>query len=88
MAINGIGPGVVLTIISEIGLDIHKFTTAKHFCSWLRLAPNNKISGGKILSSKTQKTKNILSKAFKDAANAIGLSKKEEVLRLKQRQKK
>jgi transposase len=80
MAINGIGPGVVLSIISEMGLDIHKFATAKHFCSWLRLAPNNKISGGKILSSKTQKTKNILSKAFKDAANAIGLSKKEDSL--------
>jgi transposase len=80
MEINGIGPGVLLNIISEIGLDIHKFTTAKHFCSWLRLAPNNRITGGKVISSKTEKSKSILSKSFKDAANAIGLSKKEDSL--------
>ena len=80
MAINGVGPGVLLNIISEIGLDIHKFKSAKHFCSWLRLSPNNKISGGKILSSRTEKTKSILSKSFKDAANAVGLSKKEDSL--------
>ena len=80
MAINGVGPGVLLTIVSEVGLDIHKFASAKCFCSWLRLSPNNKISGGKILSSKTEKTKSILSKAFKDAANAVGLSKKEDSL--------
>jgi transposase len=75
MAINGIGPGVMLSILSELGLSIHKFETAKQFCSWLRLSPNNKISGGKVLSSRTEKTKSLLSKAFKDAANAVGLSK-------------
>lgn len=80
MAINGIGPGVLLTIVSEVGLDIHKFANAKCFCSWLRLSPNNKISGGRVLSSKTEKTKSVLSKAFKDAANAVGLSKKEDTL--------
>lgn len=80
MAINGIGPGVLMNIVSEMGLDIKKFPTAKHFCSWLRLAPNNKVSGGKILSSKSEPTKSILSKSFKDAANAVGLSKKEDSL--------
>lgn len=80
MAVNGIGPGVMLTLISELGLNIHKFETSKQFCSWLRLSPNNKISGGKILSSRTEKTKNNLSKAFKDAANAVGLSKKDDAL--------
>ena len=80
MAINGIGPGVMLNILSELGLSIHKFETVKQFCSWLRLSPNNKISGGKILSSRTEKTKSILSKAFKDAANAVGLSKKDDAL--------
>jgi transposase len=80
MAINGIGPGVMLTILSELGLSIHQFETSKQFCSWLRLSPNNKISGGNILSSRTEKTKNNLSKAFKDAANAVGLSKKNDAL--------
>lgn len=80
MAINGIGPGVMLSILSELGLSIHKFETAKQFCSWLRLSPNNKITGGKVISSRTEKTKNILSKAFKDAANAVGLSKTDDAL--------
>lgn len=80
MSINGIGPGVLMNIVSEIGMDITKFATAKHFCSWLRLAPNNRISGGKVLSSKSERTKSILSKSFKDAANAVGLSKKEDSL--------
>ena len=80
MAINGIGPGVMLTILSELGFSIHQFETAKQFCSWLRLSPNNKISGGKVLSSRTEKTKSSLSKAFKDAANAVGLSKKDDSL--------
>lgn len=80
MALPGIGPGVMLSIISELGLSIHKFETAKQFCAWLRLAPNNRVSGGKTISSKTPPTKNSLSKAFKDAANAIGLSKSDDSL--------
>ena len=80
MAINGIGPGTVLSFISEMGLDIKKFESAKHFTSWLRLAPNNRVSGAKILSSRTGKTKSILTKALKDAANAIGLSTKDDYL--------
>jgi transposase len=80
MAIPGVGPGIMLSIISELGRSIYKFHTAKEFCAWLRLAPNNKISGGKIISSKTPLSKNSLSKAFKDAANAIGLSKSDDSL--------
>lgn len=45
MAITGIGPGVMLTLLSELGTSISKFNTSKMFCSWLRLSPNNKISG-------------------------------------------
>ena len=61
-----------MTIISEVGLDLSAFSTAKQFASWLHLAPNNKISGGKVLSSKTVKGKNRLAKALRHAANAIG----------------
>lgn len=69
--IPDINTGTILTLISEIGLDLSKFKTAKHFCSWLGLAPNNRITGGKIISSHTEKKKNRVALAFRDAANAI-----------------
>lgn len=73
MAIEGLSHATVLTIISEIGPDgFEKFKSAKEFTSWLRLAPNNKISGGKILSSKTPKGSNRLKIALRHSANAIG----------------
>lgn len=53
LAIEGISYSTVLSLMSEVGIEgIKKFQTAKHFTSWLRLAPNNKISGGKVLSSR------------------------------------
>lgn len=73
MSIEGMSHATVLSIINEIGPDgFHKFETAKHFTSWLRLAPNNKVSGGKLLSSKTPKGSNRLKIALRNAANAIG----------------
>jgi len=59
--------------MSEIGPDgFNKFKSSKEFVSWLRLAPNNKISGGKVLSSKVPKGSNRLKIALRQAANAIG----------------
>jgi transposase len=73
MAIEGLSHSSILSIISEIGPDgFTKFATAKQFTSWLRLAPNNKISGGKILSNKVPKGSNRLKIALRNAANAIG----------------
>jgi transposase len=73
MSIEGLGHATVLSIISEVGPEgFAKFETAKHFTSWLRLAPNNKISGGKLLSTKTPKGSNRLKIALRNAANAIG----------------
>lgn len=73
MSIEGLSHATVLSIISEIGPEgFKKFATAKQFTSWLRLAPNNKISGGKLLSSKTPKGSNRLKIALRNAANAIG----------------
>lgn len=73
MSIEGMSHATVLSIISEIGPDgFQKFESAKHFTSWLRLAPNNKVSGGKLLSSKTPKGSNRLKIALRNAANAIG----------------
>lgn len=59
--------------MSEIGPEGFKeFATSKQFTSWLRLAPNNKISGKKVLSNKVPKGSNRLKIALRNAANAIG----------------
>ena len=73
MQIEGVSHATVMAIMSEIGPEgLHKFETAKQFASWLRLAPNNKISGGKILSNKIPKGSNRLKIALRHAANVIG----------------
>jgi transposase len=73
MAIEGVSHSTILTLISEIGPDgFNKFPTAKHFTSWLRLAPNNKISGGRVLSRRIPKGSNRLKTALRQSANAIG----------------
>lgn len=72
-AIEGVSHSTILTLMSEVGLEgIKKFSTAKQFASWLRLSPNNKISGGKVLSNKIPKGSNRLKIALRNAANAIG----------------
>ena len=82
MAIEGMSYNTVLAIMSEVGYDgIKKFKTAKHFTSWLRLAPNNKVSGGKVLSSKIGKGSSRLKIALRNAANAIGNLKDSTPLR-------
>lgn len=82
LAIEGISYSTVLSLMSEVGIEgIKKFSSAKHFCSWLRLAPNNKISGGKVLSSKIPKGSNRLKIALRNAANAIGNLKESTPLR-------
>ncbi|HOZ84934.1 MAG TPA: transposase [Niabella sp.] len=56
MAIEGFNDKIIMSLISEVGIEgIKKFETAKQFTSWLRLAPNNKISGAKTLSNHTPK---------------------------------
>ena len=80
-AINGVGVGLLLNLIAEVGLDMSKFPTAKHFASWLCLCPNTKISGNKVLSSKTRTNKtNRLAYAFRQAANSVGNLKEENPL--------
>ena len=73
--IFGITESNAIEIISEVGLDMSKWPTVKHFTSWLNLAPNNKISGGKILSSCIPKKKNQAGQIFKMAAFAVQRSK-------------
>ena len=73
MAIEGVSDATIMSIISEIGVDgIKKFGSAKQFTSWLRVAPNNKISGGKVLSHHIPKGSSRLKLSLRNAANAIG----------------
>lgn len=73
--IFGINNSNALEILCETGFDMNKWPTEKHFTAWLNLAPNNKISGGKILSSKIPKKKNRAGQVFRLAAYAIQRSK-------------
>jgi hypothetical protein len=73
LAIPGVSHSTVLTFMSEIGpKGLKKFSSAKKFSSWLRLAPNNKISGGRTLSNRIPKGSNRLKIALRNAANAVG----------------
>lgn len=73
MSIEGVNDATIMTIISEVGLEgVKKFHAAKQFTAWLRLAPNNKISGGKVLSHHLPKGSSRLKIAFRNAANVIG----------------
>ena len=76
----GIGPGVVLTFISEVGTGIQEFPNAAAFAKWLCLAPNNRITGGRVVSSRTDKGGPKLGKALRDGANALGRMKGDDPL--------
>ena len=62
----------VLLIVSEIGVDMSKWRSAKAFCSWLGLCPGNKISGGKVLDSRTRQVVNRVADALRLAAQSVG----------------
>jgi len=62
----------VLILISEIGVDMSRWRNEKAFASWLGLSPGNKISGGKILSSRTVPVVNRVSTLLRNVAPAVG----------------
>jgi len=74
VAMMGLSSSSVQTIISEIGTDMSRFPTVKHFGAWLGLAPRNEISGGKVLRSRTQKVANRATQAFRQAAQSVSRS--------------
>ncbi|MGC8959322.1 MAG: IS110 family transposase [Chloroflexia bacterium] len=73
-AVDGLSLDLAQKIISEIGTDMSRFPSAKHFCSWLKLAPNNQITGGKIIRSSTGKSHNRARQAFLQAAASVARS--------------
>ena len=74
-AIAGLQAHTVLKVLSEIGLDMTRWPSARHFGSWLGLAPNNRVSGGKVLSRRTTPTANRAATALRVAAQALHRSK-------------
>ena len=70
--IHGLGPYVALRLIAECGTDLSRWRSAKHFTSWLTLAPGSKISGGKVLSAHTRKTSNRVVAHLRLAAVTVG----------------
>lgn len=73
-AIPGLNVQTVAKIISEIGTDMSKWETSKHFAAWLGVCPGNKVSGGKRLSGKTAPSANRAAAALRTAANALRLT--------------
>ena len=71
VAVLGLSAITVQTIISEIGTDMERFPTVKHFGSWLGLAPHNDISGGKVLRSRTMHVHRRANQAFRQAAHSV-----------------
>ena len=69
--IDGVDGFTALKVVSEVGTDMTKWESAKHFASWLGLSPNNRITGGKVMSSKTKPSANRAAAALRLAANAL-----------------
>ena len=73
--IPGISDVTALEFIAEVGVDMSKWKSAKHFAAWLNLPPNTKISGGKMISSKMMKKKNKAGQYLKQAASCLSTNK-------------
>jgi transposase len=71
-AIVGLEASSAQVLVSEIGTDLSKWPTEKHFTSWLGLAPHNDISGGKVLRSKPLKGNRRAAQVLRLAAQTVG----------------
>ena len=73
--IDGISVFTAQKVLTEIGLDMSKWETSKHFVSWLGLCPMNTVSGGKVLKRGSKKNANPASIALRKAAASLSRSK-------------
>jgi transposase len=73
--IDGLHESTAQTILAEIGTDMSKWKSVKHFSSWLGLAPKNDITGGKVKRSRTLFGNRRANQAFRMAAQAVSKSK-------------
>jgi transposase len=73
--IDGLAAHSALKLVAEIGTDMTRWPTADHFTSWLTLAPKNKITGGRLVSSRTQPSANRAAAILRMAAMTLGRSR-------------
>ncbi len=76
--IDGVDEHTALTFVSEVGLDMSRWETVKHFASWLGLCPNHRVTGGTVINSRTTPSANRAAAAFRLAA--YGLSRSDSAL--------
>jgi transposase len=69
--IEGIGVLTGMVLLTEVGPNVSRFRGEKQFCSWLGLCPDNRISGGKVLSSRTRRVVNRAADALRQAASSL-----------------
>ena len=74
-SLTGFQANAILQVIAEVGTDMSKFPTRKDFTSYLGFAPHNKITGGHIISSRTDRKKSHAAQAFKKVIPAISKGK-------------
>ncbi|NMD39163.1 MAG: IS110 family transposase, partial [Deltaproteobacteria bacterium] len=72
--IKGLDTSTVQTLLSEVGLDPTRFPSEKHFCSWMGLCPDHRITGGKVKKRSTRKVSNRAADAFRLAAQTLANS--------------
>jgi transposase len=70
-AIDGVGPVTAQVVLSEIGTDMSRWPSDKHFSSWLGLCPDHRISGGKILGRSTRPVVSRARNALRLAAYSL-----------------
>ena len=72
--VSGLSADTILTLYSEVGIDMSHWPTEKHFSAWLCLSPGTKTSGRRVLSRKTRPTSNRAAAAFRQSAVSAGKS--------------
>lgn len=72
--VPGLQAPTIHVILAEVGLNMHKWPTDKHFASWLGLCPDNQISGGKVLATGSRRVQNRASRALRMAAQSLRTS--------------
>lgn len=75
LRIDGSAAPTALVVVSEIGTDMRRWKTVKHFTSWLGLCPGTNKSGGKVRTSKTKPSANRVATALRLAAGGLARSK-------------
>jgi transposase len=73
--IDGIDVSTALVILSEIGVDVSRFPTEKHFASWLRLCPHFEESNAKRKKGHKRKGLNRVAQALRMAAQSVSRMK-------------